>query len=148
MDEHALMFFARSGQTSACSLMSDTTRAGTIGNLSSQLVPLCLGQFIGGVVIVTLGPLLSPVMLDFGVPLAEAGLIPMGLFVGRAIGVLALMFLFARISLRLSLVAGYLLQAGALTATATLATNVAGFFAFYAVAGLALAVGLTVPECG
>ena len=111
----------------------------------TELVPLCLGQFMGGVVVVTLGPLLSPVMRDLHVSLSHGGFVSMGFFLGRALGVLALLLLLARVSMRLSLVAGYLVQAGALAATAMLTTDLESFFAYYSVVGLAAAVSLAVP---
>jgi fucose permease len=110
-----------------------------------SFLPLCLAMFIGGVVVIATGPLLSPIMADLHVSLARGGFISMGFFLGRGLGGVALLMLLARVSIKRVLVMAYVVQAMALAAVGLLSSNLWSFFAMYAVVGIATAMPLSIP---
>ena len=57
-------------------------------------------QVFVGVTLVTLGPLLDPILRDLHIPLAQAGLLAFGFFLGRVVGVLLLNFGLARVPIK------------------------------------------------
>ena len=93
---------------------------------------------------VTIGPLLLPVMKDFNVPLSRGGLIAMGFFVGRALGALLLNFLLAHIPVKRTLVVAYVVQAAGLAGAGLLSHSLWSFFDFYVLVGLAAAMPMTI----
>jgi MFS family permease len=85
-------------------------------------LPLYPSQFLVGMAIVSLGPLLHPMMSDLAVPLSRGGLISAGLFLGNASAIVLLNTALARFRPKAVLLCATLLQAAAL-ATAGLATR-------------------------
>lgn len=57
-------------------------------------------QVFVGATLITLGPLLDPILRDLGIPLAKGGLVSFGFFFGRVIGVLLLNFALARVPVK------------------------------------------------
>jgi fucose permease len=62
-------------------------------------------QLFVGATLITLGPLLDPILRDLNIPLAEAGLLSFGFFFGRVAGVLLLNFALARVPVKTIMVA-------------------------------------------
>lgn len=57
-------------------------------------------QVFVGATLITLGPLLDPILRDLDIPLARAGLLSFGFFFGRVVGVLLLNFALARVPIK------------------------------------------------
>jgi fucose permease len=57
-------------------------------------------QVFVGATLITLGPLLDPIVRDLGIPLAQAGLLSFGFFFGRVVGVLLLNLALARVPIK------------------------------------------------
>jgi MFS family permease len=53
-----------------------------------------------GATLITLGPLLDPILRDLDIPLAQGGLLSFGFFFGRVVGVLLLNFALARVPIK------------------------------------------------
>jgi MFS family permease len=82
-------------------------------------LPLYPSQFIGAMALVSLGPLLDPMMRDLGVPLSKGGLISAGLFLGNVFGITILNMTMSRVPAKWALAGGTaLLGAGLLVAGA------------------------------
>ena len=58
-----------------------------------------------GATLITLGPLLDPILRDLNIPLAKAGVLSFGFFFGRVAGVLVLNFALARVPIKTIMVA-------------------------------------------
>ncbi len=61
-------------------------------------------QVFVGAMLITLGPLLDPILRDLHIPLAKGGLLSFGFFLGRVVGVLLLNFALARVPVKTLLV--------------------------------------------
>ena len=72
------------------------TRSANV-NSPTSFVSLYATTFVVGVTMITLGPLLDPILKDLHIPLAQGGMISAGFAVGMLIGVVALNFLLARV---------------------------------------------------
>jgi fucose permease len=84
-----------------------------------QRLPLYPSQFISAMALVSLGPLLDPMMRDLGVPLSKGGLISAGLFLGNVFGITILNMTMSRVPAKWALAGGTaLLGAGLLVAGA------------------------------
>jgi fucose permease len=57
-------------------------------------------QVFVGATLITLGPLLDPILRDLDIPLASGGLLSFGFFLGRVVGVLLLNFALARVPIK------------------------------------------------
>jgi MFS family permease len=57
-------------------------------------------QLFVGATLITLGPLLDPILRDLHIPLAQGGLLSFGFFFGRVAGVLLLNFALARVRIK------------------------------------------------
>ena len=77
-------------------------------------LPLYPSQFLIAMAIVSIGPLLHPMMRDLGVPLSRGGLVSAGLFLGNASAIVVLNTALARFPAKTVLLGGTLLQAAAL----------------------------------
>ena len=69
-------------------------------------LPLYPSQFLIAMAIVSIGPLLHPMMRDLGVPLSRGGLVSAGLFLGNASAIVVLNTVLARLRPRPSFWAG------------------------------------------
>ena len=71
---------------------------------ATSFVSLYATTFVVGVTMITLGPLLDPILRDLDIPLAQGGLISVGFAVGMLIGVVSLNFFLARVPVKWGLV--------------------------------------------
>jgi MFS family permease len=97
--------------------------------------PLYLTQALSGVVFISLGPLLDPILRDLGIPLARGGLLSLAFFLGQVIGLIAVNLLFARVPVKWCLVGAALLQAAGVGAAGLLARGLWSFLVPYLFAG-------------
>ena len=88
---------------------------------ATSFVSLYATTFVVGVTMITLGPLLDPILRDLDIPLAQGGLISVGFAVGMLIGVVSLNFFLARVPVKWGLVGAALLQMSGLLASGILA---------------------------
>lgn len=109
------------------------------------LIPLALASFMSGLTVISIGPLLPNVMSDLGITISEAGAIPLAFHVGRVVGGIALMSLFARLCVARILRGAYVALGLALAAVGLASAGVWSFSALYAVVGLAVAMQSTIP---
>jgi len=86
--------------------------------------------------LISLGPLLDPILRDLDIPLAKGGILSLGFFLGRVLGVLLLSFVLARVPLKRTLVGAAWVQAGALVVAGLLASSLWPLFGALLVAGL------------
>ena len=97
--------------------------------------PLYPSQFLVAMAIVSIGPLLHPMMRDLGVPLSRGGLVSAGLFLGNVSAIVILNTLLARFPAKTVLFAGTLLQAVALVVAGAASRNLWSLFAAYLFVG-------------
>lgn len=87
-----------------------------------------------------MGPLLDPILRDLDIPLGKGGVLSLGFFLGRVVGVLLLNFALARVSLRLTLILAAWVQAAALAVAGLLAPGLWPLFGALLVTGLTAVV--------
>jgi MFS family permease len=100
-------------------------------------LPLFAVTFMVGVVMISLGPVLDPILKDLQIPLAQGGLISASLSVGMLIGLVALNFFLARLPVKWGLAGGTWLLAASLAASALLGRSLWSLFATYLFVGAA-----------
>ena len=105
-------------------------------NTTNSYLSLYATTFMVGVVVISLGPLLDPMIKSLNIPLAQAGLISVAFGVGMLVGVLALNFLFAGVPAKWALIGASWLQTVALVASGTVAKGLWSMFAAYFFVGL------------
>ena len=98
-------------------------------------LPLYPCQFLCAMAIVSLGPLLDPMMRDLGVPLARGGLISAGLFLGNVTGIVVLNTAMARVPAKWALTGGTALQGAGLILAAAVARGLWSLLAIYLLVG-------------
>ena len=89
-----------------------------------------------GLTMITLGPVLDPILNELDIPLSQGGLISVAFSVGMLIGVVALNFLLARVPVKWGLVGAALIEAAGLAASGVLASGLWSLFAAYLFVGL------------
>ncbi len=94
-------------------------------------IPLYPSQFLVAMAIVSLGPLLDPMMTDLGIPLKQGGLISAGLFLGNAAAVIVLNTALARLSSKRTLVGATVLQGTGLIVAGLVSWNLWSLLATY-----------------
>ncbi len=104
-------------------------------NRPTSFVSLYATTFVVGVTMISLGPLLDPILKDLRIPLAQGGLISVGFAVGMLIGVVALNFLLARVPVKWALVGAASLQALGLVASGWLAQGLWSLMLAYLLVG-------------
>ncbi|MBN1629802.1 MAG: MFS transporter [Thermoleophilia bacterium] len=120
-----------------------TTRPPTVAPHSiSYLFPI---TFCSGIVLISLGPLLDPIIRDLEVPLSQGGIIAAGFAAGRVVALLVLNLFLARLSLRRLVVGAALLQAVGFAIPALLADGLGLVVAGLAVVGAAATIPIVVP---
>jgi fucose permease len=87
---------------------------------------------------ISLGPLLDPILADLDIPLAEAGLLSVAFAVGMLVGVIALNFFLARVPARLTIVVATWVEAVGLAVSGLLARGLWSLFATYFLVGLGI----------
>jgi FHS family glucose/mannose:H+ symporter-like MFS transporter len=102
----------------------------------TSYVSLYATTFLVGVVMISLGPVLDPILADLHIPLSQGGLISVGFAVGMLIGVVALNFLLARVPVKWGLIGASWLQTVALAVSGLLARNLWSLFIAYLFVGL------------
>lgn len=107
---------------------------------SHPLALLYPTQLFAGAMLISLGPLLDPILRDLHIPLAEGGILSLGFFLGRVLGVLLLNFALARVPLKSILVGAAWIQAAALTFAGLLAPGLWPLFGALLVTGLAAVI--------
>ncbi len=98
-------------------------------------IPLYPSQFLVAMAIVSLGPLLDPMMTDLGIPLDQGGLISAGLFLGNVAAIVVLNTALARLSAKGVLVGATVLQGVGLVAAGLVPWNLWSLFAAYLLVG-------------
>ena len=98
-------------------------------------IPLYPSQFLVAMAIVSIGPLLHPMMQDLGVPLSMGGLVSAGLFLGNASAIVTLNTALARFPAKTILLGGTLIQAVALAAAGAASRNLWSLFVAYMFVG-------------
>lgn len=98
-------------------------------------IPLYPGQFLVAMAIVSLGPLLDPMMGDLGIPLGRGGLISAGLFLGNISGIVLLNTALARLPAKRTLVGATLLQGAGLAVTGLVSWNLWSLLVAYLLVG-------------
>lgn len=97
---------------------------------------LFAATFMVGLTMISLGPLLDPILTGLAIPLAQGGLLSVAFSVGMLIGVVALNFFLARVSAKWLLVGACLVEMVGLLATGILAEGLWSFFIAYLLVGL------------
>jgi FHS family glucose/mannose:H+ symporter-like MFS transporter len=92
--------------------------------------------FVVGLTMITLGPVLDPILKELDIPLSQGGLISVAFAVGMLIGVVALNFFLARVPVKWGLVGAALIEAVGLAASGALASGLWSLFAAYLFVGL------------
>ena len=108
---------------------------------------LYLAELLGGVVWVTIGPLLDSILRDIGIPLPRGGIVALAFFMGSVVGLVSLNTLFARVPIKWCLVGAGLLGAAAMAAAGLLSYGlwsllVAFFFMGFAAVTLGAVPGM------
>ena len=101
-----------------------------------QRLPLYPSQFVCAVIMVSLGPLLDPIMRDLGISLAEGGLVSVGFFLGQVVGIVVLNTHLAKMPAKSALIAGAAVQGMGLVAAGAGSRNLGSLFATYLVVGI------------
>ncbi len=99
--------------------------------------PLYPCQFLCAMAIVSLGPLLNPMMTDLGVSLSRGGLISAGLFLGNITGIVVLNTRMARVPVKWALAGGTALQGAGLVTAGLAARNLWSLLVIYLFIGFA-----------
>jgi MFS transporter, FHS family, glucose/mannose:H+ symporter len=100
-----------------------------------QRVPIYPSQFLVAMAIVSLGPLLDPMMRDLAIPLGRAGLISAGLFLGSVSGIVVLNMALARLKAKRTLVGAVALQGTGLILAGLVSWNLWSLFLTYMLVG-------------
>ena len=108
-------------------------------------LPLYPTQFLIAMAVVSIGPLLHPMMTDLGVPLSRGGLVSAALFVGNASAIVTLNTVLARFRAKTILLSGTLLQAVALVLAGVASRGLWSLLAAYLFVGFG--VGLLNVMC-
>jgi fucose permease len=90
--------------------------------------------------LISLGPLLDPILRDLHLPLAKGGLLSLAFFLGRVAGVVLLNVVLARVPLRVTLILAAWVQAAGLAAAGLLAPGLWPLFGALFVTGLTAVV--------
>jgi fucose permease len=98
-------------------------------------LPLYPSQFLIATAMVSIGPLLDPMMREFGVSLSRGGLISAGLYIGNVSAIVILNTVLARWPAKWALFGGTLLQGAALIAAGALSWNLWSLIAAYLFVG-------------
>ncbi len=108
----------------------------TAGTASAAYASLYAATFLVGVTMISLGPLLDPILAELGIPLAQGGLLSVGFAVGMLVGVISLNLFLARVSAAWTIVLAAWLEAAGLAASGLLARGLWSLFVAYFFVGL------------
>jgi predicted MFS family arabinose efflux permease len=101
--------------------------------------------FFTGTILISLGPVLDPIIRDLGIPVAQGGLLALGYAAGRVVALVVFNLFLAKVPLKWLLAGAALLQAGALALPAAFAHSLGPLVAALAVLGAAVTVPVVVP---
>jgi fucose permease len=104
-------------------------------NSSTSFLSLYATTFVVGVTMITLGPLLDPILRDLHIALARGGLISVGFAAGMLIGVVCLNFVLAHVPVKWGLVGAASLQTLGLVASGVAARGLWSLMAAYLFVG-------------
>ena len=105
-----------------------------------SLALLYPSQLFAGVMLITLGPLLDAILRDLHLSLAQGGLLSLGFFFGRVLGVTLLNFGLARIPLKVAMAGAAWVMAAGLAVAGFLAAGLWSLFVALLVTGAAAVV--------
>jgi FHS family glucose/mannose:H+ symporter-like MFS transporter len=94
--------------------------------------------FLVGVVMISLGPLLDPILRELDIPLSQAGLLSAAFAVGMLIGVVALNFFLAKVPAPWAIIGAVWVQTAGLAACGVFAQNLWSLSAAYFFVGLGI----------
>ncbi len=100
-----------------------------------QRLPLYPSQVVVAMAMVSVGPLLDPIMEGLGIPLSRGGLISAALYIGNVSGIFVLNMLMARVQSKVALTAGILLQGAGLVLAGAASRNLWSLCLAYVVVG-------------
>lgn len=98
-------------------------------------IPLYPSQFLIAMAIVSLGPLLDPMMTELGIPLSRGGLISAGLFLGNVSAIVVMNTVLARLTMKRTLVGAGLLQGAGLIVAGLVSWNLWSLLVIYVFVG-------------
>ena len=101
--------------------------------------------FCSGIVLISLGPVLDPIIRDLDVPLAQGGTLATGFAAGRVVALLLLNLFLARVPLKWLVVGAALLQAVGFAVPALLAQGLGLVVGSLVVVGAAATIPIVVP---
>jgi predicted MFS family arabinose efflux permease len=101
--------------------------------------------FFSGTILISLGPVLDPIIRDLGVPLSQGGLLATGYAAGRVIALLVLNLCLAKVPLKWLVVGAALLQAVGLAVPALFVHSLWPLVGALAVVGAAVTIPIVVP---
>lgn len=108
-------------------------------------LPIFLAHFQGGVMFVTLGPLLDSILRDLDIPLAQGGLPALFFNLGAAVSMIFLNVCLPRVPVRWILVGAALVEAAGLAASGLLTQGLWSFAAAYFFVGFPCVIMIAVP---
>ena len=100
-----------------------------------QRLPIYPSQMLIAMAMVSLGPLLDPMMKSLGIPLSRGGLLSAALYVGNVSGILVLNMLMAHVRSKRVLLAGIALQGTGLILAGAISRNLWSLCLTYMVVG-------------
>jgi FHS family L-fucose permease-like MFS transporter len=126
----------------AASTAGSTFVAAVAPHSIAYLYPI---TFFSGTILISLGPVLDPIIRDLDVPLAKGGLLATGYAAGRVVALLIFNLFLAKVPLKWQVVGAALLQAAALALPALVAHSLGPLVGALAVVGLAATIPVVVP---
>jgi predicted MFS family arabinose efflux permease len=106
---------------------------------------LFLITFFSGTILISLGPVLDPIIRDLGLPLSQGGLLAAAYAGGRVVALLVLNMYLAKVPLKWLVVGAALLQAVGLAIPALFAHSLGPLLVSLAVVGAAVTIPIVVP---
>jgi MFS family permease len=100
-----------------------------------QRLPLYPSQVVVAMAMVSVGPLLDPIMKSLRIPLSSGGLISAALYVGNVAGILVLNMLMARIRSKIALTTGIFIQGTGLVLAGAASRNLWSLCLAYVLVG-------------
>ncbi|MBN1629798.1 MAG: MFS transporter [Thermoleophilia bacterium] len=119
--------------------------AGTQPEAPHSIAYLFPITFCSGIVLISLGPVLDPIIRDLDVPLSQGGVIATGFAAGRVVALLLLNLFLARVPLKWLVVGAALLQAVGFAVPAFFAQGLGLVVGSLVVVGAAATIPIVVP---
>ena len=101
--------------------------------------------FFSGTILISLGPVLDPIIRDLDLPLSQGGLLATAYAGGRVVALIVLNMCLARVPLKWMVVGAALLQAAGLAVPAVFAQSLGPLLIALAVVGAAVTIPIVVP---